>query len=295
MAENSVLPVFATALAGCRDAFRAVGRMPTTFLIGGVAIVVAQIVLGIVIAAAIGVKPWRDSTLNFNAFALAARENFSGLWFLLFFAGAIENLALALLVTPLAISVHRFVLLGETTNRYEFAPRSLRFRQFFGFAAILTLIPTALSLAQFALNGFYAQSPASFILFAVLFAANLVMIVVLVRTVIVFPAIASDASGPNWRGALADTSGHFWKIVLIFLVAFLLLYLPLIVAWMFFGAILFAVGNLLLTGIFLAVFEALVEVAYVAVAAAIASRLYRAYARSLPLPSNLIPTAALTF
>jgi hypothetical protein len=45
----------------------------------------------------------------------------------------------AVLLSPLAIAVHRFVLLGERTNRYPLEPGSSRYLRFVGFAILINI------------------------------------------------------------------------------------------------------------------------------------------------------------
>ena len=52
------------------------------------------------------------------------------------------------LLAPLAIAVHRMVLLGETTDRYALDPSSLRYLRFVGFGILVTVLwslPNALT------------------------------------------------------------------------------------------------------------------------------------------------------
>lgn len=100
------------------------------------------------------------------------------------------------LFAPIAIAVHRYVLLGEITEVYFPDPASFRFRHFFLFGVLLQAIwlPTNLS------NGLLA-----FLLFclAAFFSA---------RLIVLFPAIAIDGPGANLAGAWRTSSGHFWPI-----------------------------------------------------------------------------------
>ena len=55
-------------------------------------------------------------------------------------AGLIFGLAQAAAVTPLAIAVHRFVLLGEARDGYDFNPGDWRFQRFFLFTIALEIL-----------------------------------------------------------------------------------------------------------------------------------------------------------
>src|SRR4051812_3989344 len=50
---------------------------------------------------------------------------------------------------------------------------------------------------------------------------NFTGFVIAIRTILLFPAVAVDAPGANWRQAMADTAGHAWDILFIMSVAML--------------------------------------------------------------------------
>ena len=111
----------------------------------------------------------------------------------------------------LAIAVHRFVILGETTNRYPLEPASSRYLRFVGFAIlvkILWLIPSTI-------QGFI--NPAFSSAFGIVaFVLSITVIIIVVRRAILFPAIAVDAPGATWSNAGLDTKGSSWRVVFIF-------------------------------------------------------------------------------
>jgi hypothetical protein len=102
----------------------------------------------------------------------------------------------AFLMTPYAIAVHRFIILGEKTTSYRIAPAETRFRRFFGWSlALLMLVSTPA-----AISTLFEPGPTRFVVLVVLsIAATLVVI----RAIILFPAVAVDAPGANWRQAMA--------------------------------------------------------------------------------------------
>lgn len=171
-------------------------------------------------------------------------------------------------ITPIFIAVHRYIVLGEITPRYRLAPSEPRFLLFFGWSAVLSLgsaVPVLLGLlvtADFAL----VLGVALIVLF---FIAS-------VRLIILFPAIAIDAPGADWRNAWADSRGNFWRIFGIIMFTML----PLILA------------GLLLMGLFgaqsriLIVISSVIALAGGVLGVAAASRLYQALARRLDAPAG---------
>ena len=120
----------------------------------------------------------------------------------------------AFLMTPYAIAVHRFIILGEQTMSYRITPAEPRFRRFFGWSLALSVLwdaPAALSVMLPALKDFLSVDP-PFVLFVVLVG---IVTVVAIRAIVLFPALAIDAPGANWRRAMADTRGHAWHIFFI--------------------------------------------------------------------------------
>lgn len=117
-------------------------------------------------------------------------------------------------LTPFFIAIHRFIVLGETTTQYVLQPRDPRFLRFFGwslFLSLLLLIPGLLV----PLSG----KDASGFMVAVITALMVGFLFVVVRSILLFPAIAVDAPGATWSNAFSDTRGYFWRITGILLVA----------------------------------------------------------------------------
>src|SRR5260370_36451335 len=103
----------------------------------------------------------------------------------------------AFLMTPYAIAVHRFVILGEVTMSYRIAPAEPRFRRFFGWSLAFLV----LSNASWALT-LPEQTTFQNILGVVL---TIAFMVVGIRVPDLFPAISIYAPGANWRQAIAHT------------------------------------------------------------------------------------------
>ena len=119
----------------------------------------------------------------------------------------------AFLMTPYAIAVHRFIILGEKTMSYRIAPAEARFRRFFGWSLALLMLASA-PVAIF--ETLFEPGPTPFVILVVL---SIAAMVVGIRAIVLFPAVAVDAPGANWRQAMADTKGYAWRIFLIIAVA----------------------------------------------------------------------------
>ena len=135
------------------------------------------------------------------------REDAGALPLILFVIG----LAQMLLLTPYLIAVHRFIILGEITPRYVFAPRDPRIQLYFlwwAFFSVLVFAPV-----------FLPTIPASGELVdGVVGALALVYIIIVMiaglRITTLLPAVAIDAPDATWRIAMAATKGHVWRILL---------------------------------------------------------------------------------
>ena len=191
----------------------------------------------------------------------------------------------AALLAPLAIAVHRFVLLGEKTNRYPLEPKSSRYLRFVGFAIlvkILWLIPSTIeSLISIVRDNNPALATGlKFLAFVLV----ITVVIVVVRRAILFPAIAIDAPGATWSKARLDTKGSSWRVAFVFILTALpLLVINGLLAWLW----------LLLTPpaqpspgslLFFSVIEAVIAIAALCAFAAAASHIYRVRADIMTRP-----------
>ncbi|HEY1722399.1 MAG TPA: hypothetical protein VGG27_14245 [Magnetospirillaceae bacterium] len=123
--------------------------------------------------------------------------------------GILQNL----LKTPLAIAVHRFIILGEVSHRYTLWPLNLRFLQFFGFLVLLSLLgyvyPLGHELAR--QIGVMPETMATIVVVGILF--SIVVAWFSIRAIVLFPAVAVDDA--RWEWAIEATTGVFWKTVAI--------------------------------------------------------------------------------
>jgi len=127
----------------------------------------------------------------------------------------------ALLLTPAAIAVHRFIILQERTTHYRLDLNDPRTSSFFFCAVViqaLIFIPILLlPILLVALGG--ASVGLGVLLSATLPTFFLVVWALLtLRTLILFPAIAVSAPGAGWNNALLDSKGHSWRMLLVVIV-----------------------------------------------------------------------------
>lgn len=131
------------------------------------------------------------------------------------------------LLVPFDIAIYRLLILGEVTSRYSFAlDTSSRFQRIAGWTIGLWAF-TALPLHALSLPTPSDLSQATAVVTACI-AAIVVGIAVAVRVAILFPAIASDATGATVGSALADTSGRSRFILKTFVIVFLPLWMVVI-------------------------------------------------------------------
>jgi hypothetical protein len=197
MAERGRLPIMRGVVLAYRDIVRVARAMPR--LAGAVLVIL----------------------LTFNLLEIVIPRS----WFELPLAEFVFGAARGFLLTPFLIAVHRFIILDEVTPRYILAPLAPRFLRFFGWTLVPALVLAAGSIIQYLLSA--AELPAR----AVSLGAGVALIVgvfVILRLMILFPAIAVDAPGASARNAFADSKGFFWDMFFICLVAML----PLVVLTM---------------------------------------------------------------
>jgi hypothetical protein len=208
---------------------------------------------------------------GFSVPALLIHGNVStGAWILTLLFAVAE----AFLLTPYYIAVHRLIILDETARSYVLRPREPRFQKFFGWSLILSggmallvlvfgLLLQFLALLLRVLTGTNTLG----IEMGVYFIAGCALIFILLwapaRLSILFPAIAVDAAGANWRNVMVDTRGCAWQIFLIYLLAFM----PVLVI-----DSVFAVGS---GKVVTAVIDNVVGIVSMTLFVVIASRLYQ--------------------
>lgn len=256
MAAATKLAIFATAIEGWRATFNAFSRM-TALFITATALMLVFNAVSIPLAPA----PKQEPSLAVQL--------------VMYVLGIVQGLVL----TPVAIAMHRFVLLGEVTQRYLLNPSDPRFVKFFlvsvAFQLLIGMPGTLVTLSlksESVIGGILAT------VFGIMF---FVAVFVAIRILILFPAIAVDAAGAEWRNAYRDTQGKFWRTFLVLTVAVLptlLLTMPayFLLAW--------PDGPGLVGGEIFVAIQSILGVASLAVCAAVASQLYLAWSERLSLP-----------
>jgi hypothetical protein len=193
------------------------------------------------------------------------------------------NAAHPFFLTPYLIAVHRFVILGEVTATYRLVPTDKRFQRFFGMSLVLVAMiwTTDILIHQLISSEMTLPSVSSTIAGVV---GIVVMAVVAARMITLFPAAAVDAPVITWGRTMVDTKGNTWRILLIFLLAFL----PLaVVGIAVTGLAVFVIGSVigsamgkdaaatLTLAVVLAVWLAIIQTTAATLAVVIASRLYQ--------------------
>jgi len=197
MAERGRLPIMRGVVLAYRDLGRVARAMPR--LVGVVLVIL----------------------LTFNLLELVIPRFVFELPLAEFVFGA----ARGFMLTPFLIAVHRFIILDEVTPHYSLALREKRFLRFFAWTLVPALVLAAGGFVQTLLTA--AELPAR----AVSLGGGVALIVglfVILRLLILFPAIAVDAPGASARNAFADSKGFFWDMFFICLLAVL----PLVVLTM---------------------------------------------------------------
>jgi len=190
-------------------------------------------------------------------------------------------IAEAAALTPLAIAVHRFVLLGEARDGYDFAFSDPRFQKFLTYIIALEVLRELPHIVAFPF-----VFVAGFLHSLVLLVLAIIATIISVRCMILFAAIAVDAPGADWRNAIADSKGHSWRIFLVLLctIAPAIIVMAIVMAILGF--------SLLTAALAFAVILPAIVVALTAAIAAVVSRLFAAYSSQLGRPGNLYPRAA---
>jgi len=242
-------------VAAWSDAFSVISAMP---LVVGIALAIT------IVVSLLGVA------LMPNAYVFGATP-----WLLVF--TFVFSIIQALLLAPLAIVVHRYVLLGEVTDRYPLDPSSTRYMRFVSFAILIKL----LGAIPGAIESFVPHSrtnPALAIVTGIVMVVLLVIIaVIVVRRAILFPAIAIDAPGATWSNARRDTKGSSWRAFFIFVCVAMPAVIISIPLWYVMLRSGFGTGGRLM----FAIVGSVVEIPTLCAFAAAASHIYQARADSL--------------
>ena len=266
MAAGEKPPIIGTAVMGWRDGLGAINAMP---VVAGIAFIILLIIGAL-------------STLLLPAPAPGSGEAVS------IVASIVSSIIRAFVVAPLAIAVHRYVLLGEVTPGYALDPSSPRYMRFVGFAILVNLLLLAPSLilvvpmmiaavpaAMTAVGGIVA-----FVLFV------FVMIVALRRTIL-FPAVAVDAPGASWTNARNDTMGNSWRVAFIL---FCTIIPTIVVSVPFYFLLMWPLGGVTtFAQVAFSVISTVIQLLSICTLAAAASHIFRTLAHHLATPPASAP------
>jgi hypothetical protein len=125
----------------------------------------------------------------------------------------------AVLLTPVLVAVHRFILLGDASDRYAIEPHSPRFFRFVFWSLALPALFYGPGVLWLALS--LALGLPLTIGFVGLPICLVVGVIVDLRLTVLLPAIAVDAPGATASNSIADTRGFAIDIFLIYLLALL--------------------------------------------------------------------------
>jgi hypothetical protein len=258
-AETGKPDAFDSAIRGWRDALAALRAMP----------MVAAIAFIVLLAL-------NAATLPFMQVEEGQSLSF-GMQLFSFMTGIVQGF----LMTPVAIAVHRYVLLGETTQYYLVSLSDPRFMRFFVFTVVFQFLMgvpgTMMGLGALGGTGGLIIAVIGFVLLIIAF-------IVALRMLILFPAIAVDAPNADWRNALDDTKGHTWRVFFIMVLTSLPI---LVVQFPLYFTLALPDGPSFAGGFVLAVAQAALGTLGIAALAAVASRLYLAFGTRLGRPAGL--------
>jgi len=134
----------------------------------------------------------------------------------------LENAMQYFCLTPVMIAIHRFIIRGDVTRNYTVDLADRAFPLFFAWTmaiSILFSVVFAFGETLLTYGRIGAISP-----FAALVPFPVALIVVFwlfLRLIVLFPAIAVGASGATAGNAFADTKSYDFRLIAIFLLAFI--------------------------------------------------------------------------
>jgi len=202
------VPIVETVLKAWVDAFRAIRAMP----------VVA--VCALVILAVVGVVAWWVSVaVLLNPGRTVLEWIASPTWFALYL---INTSLQIVLLAPLAIAVQRFVIRRDVARRYPLNPLRPSYLNYVGVALAINLafrLPDLMRvLAPYVLTLSVWIEMAIWLLTVGLMIA---VLIVALRRIALFAAIAVNAPNASWRGVVPADAGNTFRIMLIVLAIWL--------------------------------------------------------------------------
>ena len=249
--------IIGTAMMAWADALRVIVAMP---LVAGAAFVILFL-------------------LSFTLWVIPDPDVFvTGPWLPVYTIAS--SIVRGVLLAPLAIVVHRYVLLGELTDCYPLDPFNARYVRFAGFAVLVNVLWSLPGVIEGYIPDLQQTSGIGASLGIVSFALFVTIIIVVVRRVILFPAVAVDAPGATWSNARRDTKGSSWRVAFIlFVVALPAVIVVVALYYVLLGAGFGGANQLTFT-----VLRSLFAVPTLCAFAAAASHIFRARADNLARP-----------
>ncbi len=173
-----------TALQAWRSTWLGLLRMPLAFLV--------TLLIGILLETSLFLSRIDEAP---------ASGGFGRTAFALLLISFAVSFARYLIAAPLAIAMHRYVLLGETTVLLPLRP----IRRVLRFAVWLTAIGAVSDVGLFLLS----TLPGRVALIPVM---QILGVALAIRFILVFPELALGATGPLARRSLSATRWQFWRI-----------------------------------------------------------------------------------
>jgi hypothetical protein len=138
---------------------------------------------------------------------------------------------------PVAVAVHRYILIGQITpGFFSFRPQYTKSFFFWGaglqvIAALLTIPPSLLLVNKYlAIIGSLAA-----------FAFATLYLIVILHLAMIFPAVATEVPNAHWRIRIANSwkqmKGHSWLLIRAAIVAFSPWVFLYLVLWILFGGL----------------------------------------------------------
>jgi len=249
------LPILRGVTLAYEDVWRVLGVTRTLMLYALLIVLAFKVIDNIVLSRAMN----GGLTGTVLGFAIAAAQSFC--------------------LTPIMIAIHRFIILDEVTTAYAVDPSEPSFIAFFGWwMAVSLLIPLVIAVSAllqvFGFSAGAAIGPTMMV--------TIVVIILLLRLAILFPAIAVGVRGATAGDALADSKGHVFAIFLIFALALLPLTAISLGITSMLGRDIMSRGTpAALTGL---VLDSVIQVTSLVLCVAIASRIFQAIGNRLRMP-----------
>jgi len=136
-------------------------------------------------------------------------------------ADIVENAVQYFCLTPIMIAIHRFVIRKDVTRSYTVDLSDEAFLPFFTWTMAISIIFSIVSGATGLLNIRTGAPHTSLMALALPIAAFAAAIWVLLRLIVLFPAIAVHAQGGRAANAFADTKGYGPRLFAILFLSFI--------------------------------------------------------------------------